>query len=96
MGAVGVSDSRPNVVGVNNGQFNSFTGRNADALFRWMLAWNTTAGNTLRVDIVDPSGKAILSTTHGLDKGDRRYFRSAGKKKSTAWRSGSYTVSATI
>ncbi len=96
MVAVGISDTRPNVAGVNNGQFNSFTRRDADALFGWVLAWNTKAGDILRVDIQDPSGKALLSTTQKLDRGYRRHFRFAGTKKSGAWRSGNYTVTATI
>jgi hypothetical protein len=96
MVAVGISDNRTNETGVNNGQFNSFTDRNVDASFGWLLAWNNTAGDTLRVDIVGSSGKAILSTTQGWEKGDRRHFRFAGKKKSAVWRSGIYIVSTTI
>ena len=94
--AVGMSDAKPNIQGINNGQFNSLTRRDANALYGWILAWNTKAGDILTIDITGPGGQSVLSAQQTLDKGHRRHMRFAGKRSSGAWRSGAYTVTAVI
>lgn len=94
--ATGISDARPVMADIVSGRQSALADRNAEAFFGWILAWNTKQGDVVSIDVRDPSGASIISDRRIVERGRRRQFRFAGARPQGQWRSGRYTVTATI
>ncbi|MCC7272967.1 MAG: M23 family metallopeptidase [Alphaproteobacteria bacterium] len=88
----GIAGDRPDIKAARAGDLAAKTlPADAPALVLWTEIYNVVTGDTLRMRLLDPSGKPLTEAEQRIEKDQARVFRSTGKRRpGERWPAGTY------